>query len=81
MIRRQVEGVEFFAYMSKLLKENIWDKAMKAVNDEDYTKFKEMCVEAGIPKDVTDVCDDMHIVIYAMLRAGLEAYPTMYVWP
>ena len=77
----QEAGVEFFSYMSKLLKADIWDKAMKAVNNEDLQKFREICEDALIPKEAKDVCDDIPFVMYKMLRAGEAEYPTMYVWP
>ena len=73
--------MEFLAYAMFLLKDKIFDEAMKAINDEDMAKFAEVCTEAGIPKTVDGVCNDMHTALYAMLRAGMTEYPDMYAWP
>ena len=78
---RQAETVEFLAYAMFLLKDKIFDKAMKAINDEDTAEFAKVCEEAGIPKEVDGVCDDMYTALYAMLRAGMTEYPDMYAWP
>lgn len=80
MVMQEI-GLEFTSYALKLVKEKIFDKALKAINNEDLEKFREVCIEAGIPKDVTGVSSDMHSVLYAMLRAGLGEYPDMMAWP
>lgn len=78
---RQARSLEFVSYELKLLKCDFFDDAMKAINDEDMAKFAEVCIAAGIPKEVDGLCDDMHTVLYEMARAGMAKYPDMYVWP
>lgn len=77
---KQADGVEFATYILKLLKDKIWENAMKAVNDDKYAKFSEVCDDAGIPQG-SEVTMNIHQVIYAMLRAGLTEYPEPMVWP
>jgi len=74
-IKHQEEAVEFFSLLMKLLKEGIWDDALKAVLREEPDKFKDVCNEAEIPDDYPILGAQLHFRFYMMLRAMLEYQP------